>query len=97
MTAPYHKVGGYTIRHGHGSSPIGGNVFVAWIPLASRRWSSPDRATRRWCHRAAGRARERQGERLQVRDRPIDAVARWRVWVDVGKKAFEVRPPLRTP
>src|SRR5439155_1439083 len=49
------------------------------------------------CDQAAGRARERRGERLQVRDRPIDAVARWRVWVDVGKQAFEVRPPLRTP
>jgi len=28
---------------------------------------------------------------------PVDAVARWRVRVDIDEKAFEVRPPLRTP
>src|SRR5437870_3493899 len=69
---------------------------VATLPL-HQGWTSPDRATRRGGHRAAGRARERHGQRLQVRDRPVDAVARWRMRVDVGKKAFEVRPPLRTP
>src|ERR1051326_5909342 len=61
------------------------------------RSSSPDRATHRWCHRAPGWTRKRRGECFRICDRPIDTVARWRVRVDVGEKAVEVRPPFRAP